>query len=122
MHNLTGESMNPHHRWNILFSVLLSRNHHNYDQYNLRSFWYLLEFLVVTTEKKRDWYLLDLILSPVKMCIRFVQPPSLWYWLEFLVVVMEEKTYMYLLAIKGFDTFTGEIVNSSQYGLDVTLK
>ena len=35
---------------------------------------------------------------------------------------MEEKTYMYLLAIKGFDTFTGEIVNSSQYGLDVTLK
>lgn len=71
MHNLTGESMNPHHRWNILFSVLLSRNHHNYDQYNLRSFWYLLEFLVVTTEKKRDWYLLDLILSPVKMCIRF---------------------------------------------------
>ena len=26
---------------------------------------------MVTTEKKRDWYLLDLILSPVKMCIRF---------------------------------------------------
>ncbi|KAG5378370.1 hypothetical protein IGI04_026212 [Brassica rapa subsp. trilocularis] len=41
---------------------------------------------------------------------------SLWYWLGFQVVATKKKNRdRSLLAVRGLDTFTGDIVHSSQY-------